>query len=108
MKSNIRAGVGLAATFVSCALFLGFAGIAPAQADDWDHYGRDHVYRDIRDVRRDERILHNLQDRRDDARRHHDWDRVHSLDRRIHDLQRHIDHDRRDIRADVDHDHFRR
>ncbi len=101
MKTTKRFGLGLAATLGISALFLGFAGATPAHADDWDSYGRGHIYRDIADVRRDERILRDLQDRHDEARRRHDWNRMHALDRRIDDLRRHINNDRRDIRQDI-------
>jgi hypothetical protein len=101
MKTTNRFGLGLAATLGISALFLGFAGATPAHADDWDHYGSGHIYRDIADVRRDERLLRDLQFRHDEARRHHDWDRMHALDRRIAYLRRHIEHDRRDIREDI-------
>ena len=93
--------MGLAATLGISALLIGVTASAPARADDWEGYGRNHIYRDIQDVRRDERILRNLEDRRDDARRHHDWSEVRRLDRRISDLRRHIDKDKRDIRRDI-------
>ena len=93
-------GFGLAATLGLSALFMGLSGATPAMADDWEHYGRGHIYRDIADVRRDERILADLQARHDEARRHHDWPRMHELDRRIDALRRHIREDRRDIRRD--------
>lgn len=96
-----KTGVHLAAALGAGALMLGIAGMTPAHADDWENYGRNHVYRDISDVRRDERLLRDLQERHDEARHHHDWDRMHALDRRISELRRHIDQDRRDIRADV-------
>jgi hypothetical protein len=89
------------------ALMMGPLGTARANADDWEGYGRGHVYRDIADVRRDERILRNLQAEHDEARRCHDWSRMHALDRRIDDLRRHIDSDRRDIRRDVNRDRYR-
>src|SRR5689334_13137560 len=101
MKSTNLFRTGLAATLGLSALLIGVTAAAPARADDWEHYGRNHVYRDIQDVRRDERILRNLEDRRDDARRHRDWSEVRRLDRRISDLRRHIDRDRRDIRRDI-------
>ena len=104
MKTNHPFGLGLAATFGLSALLFGLGGAAPAHADDWNGYGRGHIYRDIQDVRRDERVLRDLQARHDEARRCHDWDRMHALDRQISDLRRHIDNDRRDIRRDVSRD----
>jgi len=84
------------------ALMFGLAGTTSARADTWDNYGKGHVYREIADVRRDERILRELQAEHDEARRCHDWRRMHDLDRRISDLRRHINEDRRDIRRDLD------
>jgi len=98
--------MGLAATLGLSALLMGPLGATRANADDWDHYGRGHVYRDIADVRRDERILVRLQAEHDEARRCHDWPRMHALDRRIDDLRRHIDEDRRDIRRDVNRERY--
>jgi hypothetical protein len=98
MISKKPFGFGMAAAIGVSALLLGVAGAAPAHADSWDSYGRNHVYRDVADVRRDESRLRDLQFRHDEARRHHDWDRMHALDRQIADLRRHIDHDRREIR----------
>ena len=104
MNNNI--GLKLSATLGATALLVAlgsvFASPARADRDDYPSYQRDHVYHDISDVRRDERILHDLEDRRDYLRRRRDWDEVHALDRRISDLRRHIDRDRRDIRKDVD------
>lgn len=91
-------GLSLAATIGLAAVFASLTGAAPARADDWDHNGRGHVYRDIADIRRDERLLQELQARHDEARHYHDWPRMHAMDRRIADLRRHIEHDRREIR----------
>ena len=101
MQTTNPFGLGLAATFGVSALLLGFTGAMPARADGWDNYGRSHVYREIADVRRDERTLRALEAQHDEARRRHDWPRMHSLDRRISDLRRHINEDRRDIREDI-------
>lgn len=101
MKTTSKFGFGLAATIGISALLMGLSGAAPARADDWESYGRSHVYREIADVRRDERLLRNLQAEHDEARRCHDWPRMHALDRRIADLRRHIEHDRRDIHEDI-------
>ena len=101
MKTANGIGMGLAATFGLSALLVGLAGATPARADSWDDYGRNHVYSDIADVRRDERTLRDLQAEHDEARRCHDWNRMHALDRRIAALRRHINDDRRDIRIDV-------
>ena len=101
MKTNNRFGMGLAATLGASALFLGLAGATPTRADGWESYGRNHIYRDIADVRRDERLLRQLQAEHDEARRCHDWPRMHAMDRRIDALRRHIDEDRRDIREDI-------
>jgi hypothetical protein len=98
--------MGLAATLGLSALFMGPLGASKASADDWERYGRSHIYRDIADVRRDERILRRLQDEHDEARRCKDWPRMHALDRRIADLRRHIDEDRRDIRHDINRDRY--
>jgi hypothetical protein len=101
MKTANKFGFGLAATIGLSALLMGLAGATPAQADEWEHYGRGHIYREIADVRRDERLLRVLQAEHDEARRCHDWPRMHALDRRISDLRRHIEQDRRDIREDI-------
>jgi hypothetical protein len=106
MTINRRLGMGLAATLGLSALFMSSLGVTKANADDWERYGRGHIYRDVADVRRDERILRNLQAEHDEARRCHDWPRMHALDRRIDDLRRHIDEDRRDIRRDVNRDRY--
>jgi hypothetical protein len=107
MQSTSRLGMGIAATVGLSALLMGLAGAAPARADAYDGYGRGHVYREVADVRRDEARLRDLQDEHDEARRCHDWRRMHDLDRRIDDLRRHINEDRRDIRQDVRHDRYR-
>jgi hypothetical protein len=104
MISINRRGLGLAATFGFSALLIGLAAAAPARADDFDRYGRNHVYRDIADVRRDEALLRDLQYQHDEARRCHDWSRMHAIDRQIADLRCHIDEDRRDIHRDVNRD----
>lgn len=101
MKTFTRAFAGIATATAFAALLL-TAGGGAARADDWEYYGRGHVYRDIQDLRRDQRILDRLEDRRDYLRRSRDWDAVRALDRRIAELRRHIDHDRRDLRRDID------
>ncbi|HLJ55703.1 MAG TPA: hypothetical protein VKT77_11745 [Chthonomonadaceae bacterium] len=107
MNTTHRAGIGLTATMGLSALLLGFAGSAPSRADDFDTYPKDHVYREIADVRRDERELRDLQERHDEARRLHDWPRMHEMDRRIADLKWHLRHDRRELRSDLRHDRLR-
>ena len=106
MTINRRLCMGIAATFGLSALMLGPLGATRANADDWERYGRGHIYRDIADIRRDERILRRLQDEHDEARRCHDWPRMHALDRQIADLRRHIDHDRREIRREIERDRY--
>ncbi len=93
--------------FGAATLAIGMMGAIPARADDDDYARRDnhHIYREIREVRRDEARLHDLQRERREAEHARDWDRVHRLDRRIADLRWHIDHDRREIRRGVDREH---
>ncbi|HLK58531.1 MAG TPA: hypothetical protein VKU00_18320 [Chthonomonadaceae bacterium] len=89
------------ATFGIAASLIGIVGLAPTFADDWRHDGdRGDVRRDIRDIRRDEQRLHDLQCDRDREARRHDWDDVRRLDRQIRDLHEHIERDRRDVRHD--------
>lgn len=108
MKTSNRNGIGLAATVGLSALMLGFAGGSSARADDdADHYAKDHVYREIVDVRRDQQELRDLQARHDEARRLHDWPRMHEMDHRIADLRWHLKHDRRDLHSDLRHDHLK-
>jgi hypothetical protein len=87
------------------ALFAGMMSLsfAPAaHADDWrTERERNHIRRDIEDVRRDERRLQELEDLLYWQRRHRDWQAARATERRISDLRRHIEEDRRDIRRDV-------
>lgn len=106
MTINRRLSMGLAAVLGLSALMMGPLGASRASADDWERYGRGHIYHDISDVRRDERILRRLQDEHDEARRCKDWPRMHALDRRIAELRRHIEDDRRDIRRDLNRDRY--
>ncbi|HLJ54900.1 MAG TPA: hypothetical protein VKT77_07640 [Chthonomonadaceae bacterium] len=101
MKTITRFASGIALTAGLAAVLLGGIGASAARADDWESYGRNHIYRDIADIRRDQRILRDLQARHDEARRNHDWPRMHELDRKIAALRRHIESDRRDLHADV-------
>ena len=101
MKNVNPFRIGFVATLGLGALLLGVAGASPARADDWDGNARNHIYRDVQDVRRDESILRDLEYQRDEARRCRNWSEARSLDRRISDLRRHIDRDRRDIHRDV-------
>jgi hypothetical protein len=91
-------------------MFLGVMGATTARADNDDYARRDghHIYMDIKDVRRDEARLRDLERQRDRERREHDWGQVRLLDRRIADLRWHIDHDRREIHRDIDHYHHDR
>lgn len=84
-------------------MLLGAVGATPAFAkdDDRDNRGRIDVRLDIRDVRADNDRLHDLECRRDLARRHHDWDEVRSLTFDINQLRLHIDYDRRHISRDI-------
>lgn len=82
-------------------VLIGIVGLTPARADRSD-YQRDHIYHDIADVRRDESMLRDLEDRRDEARRCHRYEEARSLDFRIRELRIHISDDRRDIHHDID------
>lgn len=77
------------------AVLGGLVSIVPAQAQDY------HVRRDIADVRRDERKLDDLYNRRQREVDRRDWRDVRRIDREIAELRRHINEDRRDIRGDV-------
>src|SRR5262245_8822842 len=86
------------------ALFAGLLSVSSlsARADDWrTDRERDHIRRDIEDVRRDEDRLRDLERQRDWQRRCRDWDAARDTDRRIIELRRHIERDRRDIHKDV-------
>ena len=99
----------LAALTALTALVGGLATLTPANAQD----GRD--FRDRRDrqdhqiarydavtLRREQDHLHDLQTRRRDAARHHDYDRVHRLDAAIRDTQWRISNKRFDVAHDYD------
>jgi hypothetical protein len=45
MTANRTFGLGLASTFGLSALLIGMAAAAPARADEFDRYGRNHVSR---------------------------------------------------------------
>lgn len=84
-------------------LFVGAISILPAHADDYtrDNRNRNHIQRDIADIRRDQEHLHDLYHRREYLADRHDWKAVHRLDDEISRLKWHLDHDRQDIRQDV-------
>jgi len=102
----MKRGIQLAATLGLAACTLGFVGLPAAQADRDDWHDRYHapIRREVFDVRRDERELHDLQWRRDQAARESRWRTVRDLDRQIDRLQDHIDRDRHEIHEDFHHD----
>lgn len=76
------------------AVLFGIGIATPARAADW--WG-DHR-RDVRQLRRDEDRLADLQRRRDVAERHHDWRAVRRLDHDIANVRRDIERERREMR----------
>lgn len=75
-----------------------------ASADDHDRIRRDRAEMryDVESIRRDQAHLRDLQRRRDEARRDHNWRAVHRLDDAIANTQWRIDNRRYDAGHDFD------
>jgi len=76
-------------------LMIGMVSQTPAHAGQSQYRSQ---YITWEDVRRDQRRLQVLEDRRDEARRQRDWSEVRDLNRRINALQARIDSEREYIR----------
>jgi len=90
--------VAVAAVCGLSALLCGLIGFSPAKADyrdDQIRTVRAQIHDQSDDVRREERLLRDMERRRNDYQRHHAYRDADNLNDRIDDLRRHIDSDRR-------------
>jgi hypothetical protein len=102
MKTRI---LGIAATLGAGALMLGIGASSPALAQDRGDWR--NVRHESRDIQRDYNRLHDLEYRRDQEARRHDWHDVRVLDNQIADLRRHIERDRHEVNRDRDRSYYR-
>ena len=98
--TNHNRAFRLAALTALTALVGGLATLTPANAQDF--HDRQAAHYDAATLRREQDHLRDLQGKRRDAQRHHDYDRVHRLDAAIRSTQWRITNKRFDLNHDYD------